>query len=311
MNLDYDNRGSHVADLQQWQQTSQNGQVVSSRWELIEKLGSGSFGTVYKGKDLLTTDVVAVKLAPSGPGVAPLINEGTVYNALQSRYGNHRGFARFSYCGIRRDHSACLVIERLGKPIDHVLQDHKLKHGRFFPMKLTAEVGIQLIKHVRDLHRIGYLHCDIKPNNVLSGRNHASRMHLVDFGLCKPYLDKYANHIVYSGGHGVLVTEYSSFSLLCGHPPGRRDDLESIGLCLIFLSRGSLPWTAGIPGRVGQNLVHNIRDAVSKCSVRSMCIGMGPCVEAYFAYLRSLTFCAEPDYEYLIHCLNSAKREET
>lgn len=119
--------------------------------------------------------------------------------------------------------------------------------------------------------KFGYLHCDIKRNNVRIGSNYASRVRLIDLEFCKPYLLAKANHIDYRGRYEVLPSEYSSFSLLCRQTLGRRDDLEPIELCLVFLTEESLPWTASIQRQDGPDSVRRLRKAVARCRNRGLC----------------------------------------
>ena len=51
-------------------------------------------------------------------------------------------------------------------------------------------IGIQLCERLRDLHSIGYVHNDIKPDNMLLDPKNKENIFLIDFGLSTQYLDK-------------------------------------------------------------------------------------------------------------------------
>ena len=57
-----------------------------------------------------------------------------------------------------------------------------------------------MVERIEGLHKIGYLHLDIKPDNILLGSDNmksleSSAIHLIDYGISKPYLDGKNNHI--------------------------------------------------------------------------------------------------------------------
>ena len=118
-----------------------------------------------------------------------------------------------------------------------------------FPIETVANVGIQLLSRLEVLHKIGILHLDIKPSNIvygnLSSENNCDQGNilLIDYGLSKYYIDKKGNHInqkKYQKFVGTL--KYASHNILNSLTPSRRDDLESFLYVLIYLYKGALPW---------------------------------------------------------------------
>ena len=118
-----------------------------------------------------------------------------------------------------------------------------------FPIETVANVGIQLLSRLEVLHKIGILHLDIKPSNIVYGNlssiNNCDQGNilLIDYGLSKNYIDKKGNHInqkKYQKFVGTL--KYASLNILNSLTPSRRDDLESFLYVLIYLYKGSLPW---------------------------------------------------------------------
>jgi serine/threonine protein kinase len=98
------------------------------------------------------------------------------------------------------------------------------------------------------MHNIGYIHLDLKPDNVLIGsgdlQNHRSRMiYLIDFGISRKYREPDGTHVPFRVDvpfTGNLV--FSSVNSFLSYELSRRDDLESLLYLLTYLGIGNLPW---------------------------------------------------------------------
>jgi len=99
-------------------------------------------------------------------------------------------------------------------------------------LKVIAE---KLILTLEGLHDRGFLHLDIKPDNILISDSGAEVM-LIDYGFAKRLGDKSD-----LGLRGNVL--FCSSSFLRGHAPSRWRDLESLAYTLVMLEKGSLPWT--------------------------------------------------------------------
>jgi serine/threonine protein kinase len=96
------------------------------------------------------------------------------------------------------------------------------------------------------LHSLNIMHNDIKLENVLVGKNDASKLYLIDFGLANTFVDDDGNHTTknylmkFSGNF-----LFASLNSCRGYNKSRRDDIESLVYLLIYLLNGSqLPWSS-------------------------------------------------------------------
>ena len=61
-------------------------------------------------------------------------------------------------------------------------------------MKCATQIGIELTKSIKQFHELGYLHLDIKPDNVLIGPRKTGKLCLIDYGISEKYLDSNNKH---------------------------------------------------------------------------------------------------------------------
>lgn len=84
------------------------------------------------------------------------------------------GSERYSY----------ICMEKLGPS----LQDYLMSRKNAFSLKTVCQIGIKIIQCLEELHHTGFVHNDLKPDNVLFD-DKMLQLKLIDFGLCTKYLD--------------------------------------------------------------------------------------------------------------------------
>ena len=95
----------------------------------------------------------------------------------------------------------------------------------------------QLIHRCEILHETGFIHRDIKPDNIMVGLGQdSSIIHLADFGMAKVYRDKKRNHVEKLTEMGFVGTRlFASPNAHAMITQSRRDDLISLGYCIVYL----------------------------------------------------------------------------
>jgi serine/threonine protein kinase len=263
--------------------------ILSNKYELLEKLNSGSFGTVYKAKHVRTGELVAVKME-RGTSTNSLKNEARIYQYLLKE----PGFPRLKWFK-KEEQLTYLVVDLLVCSLTTLVKTKgSLSH------KIILQIGIQMIKRVETLHGKYMLHRDIKPDNFMLDR--AKTLCLIDFGLCKRY-DYDGAHIEEKQITSIIGSvNFVSLNVHKGIEPSRRDDIEScIYIILYLLLNGELPWF-----KLKDNIVY-LKEQLTNTNDHSL----SPFIKNMLQKSRQLAFSEEPNYGELINILeNELKKIE-
>jgi eukaryotic-like serine/threonine-protein kinase len=200
-----------------------------ARWghlRLLERIGRGAFGEVYRAWDSKLDREVALKLLPEQPaqrdrGTA-IIEEG-------------RLLARVRHPNVVTIYGADRVDNRVGlwmELIDGETLQQALDRGRRFSVRETIDVGIEVAGAMAAVHDAGLLHRDVKPHNLMLAAD--GRVVLMDFG---------TGHDRRSGDDAVLsgTPLYLAPELLAGGGPSVASDIYSLGVVLFYQLARSYP----------------------------------------------------------------------
>jgi serine/threonine protein kinase len=256
--------------------------TINNKYKLIERIGSGNFGSIYKGQNIRTMENVAIKIEPIDSEVKLLKNESVIYQYLKGCVGvpSVRWFGRDGA-------NYYMVINLLGESLRSI----KDRSG-YLSLSTVLKIGINMITLLETIHNKGLVHRDIKPENFLLGPNNdMDHIHIIDFGFCRSYLLNGSHgHIPQKKTNGIIGSlTYASLNAHARTELSRRDDMESLGYVLINLYLGTLPWQ--------DNLAGMIEEAKRLITTRE---GVPPVFKKYLQYVRSLKFEEAPDYAKLI-----------
>lgn len=280
------------------------GLIINDRWKLQRKLGSGAFAQVYEAVDIHHGNVVAVKLERAG-GKTLLDRESDIYDTIYDHGGVDGRVPRKYYFKKERAFSV-LVMDCLGPSLGQQL---KRKPRRRFSTQSVLQIAIQGIKCLQALHRTGVVHRDVKPDNMVVGREGDRRLYLVDFGLAARYMDWKGRHVPRSKRQGAVGTvDFASVNSMQGLKISRRDDLMSLGYSLVYLHQGSLPWSK-VRGRTMSELQERVCEKKRKIKLTRLCGSMPHEFVDYFRDVEKLAYNATPDYRQLIRRFKGVMRK--
>ncbi|KAH8249774.1 hypothetical protein KR032_012304, partial [Drosophila birchii] len=267
-------------------------QLVGGKYKVIRPIGSGSFGDIYLGLSIKDGTEVAIKVEATDAQYPQLIYEAKVYKHLAL----NPGFPKMLHFGSEKRYNA-MVIELLGPSLEELFNLCK----RRFTMKTVMMLIDQLLLRLEDVHMAGFIHRDVKPDNFLMGLGeNSTQLYLIDFGLSKRYKDSETHmHIPYRKDRNLTGTvRYASMNAQMGVEQSRRDDMESLGYCIMYFNLGKLPWQ-GISAANKKQKYEKILEKKSSISIETLCRGFPTEFALYMKYVRNLRFKEPPDHKYL------------
>ncbi len=227
-----------------------------SHYDLLERVGAGGMGVVYRARDRLLDRIVALKflhpdLLESGGAKQRFLQEARVVSQL-----NHRNIAIIHAIEESED-DVFLVFEYLpGGTLRSRVQNLAGEALRLGP-ELAATYGLQLAEALAHAHAQGIIHRDVKPANALFAAN--GQLKLTDFGLAKL---RGGNTITQTGAR-LGTPAYMSPEQVEGREIDERSDIFSLGAVLYELISGRPPFPADRADLVFYQIVHQSTPAIT------------------------------------------------
>ncbi|MGW1779197.1 serine/threonine-protein kinase [Streptomyces sp. NPDC002143] len=216
------------------------GLLLAGRYRLVDAIGSGGMGRVWRAHDELLHRAVAIKELTAALYVA----EGDQAILLARTRAEARAAARINHSAVVTVHD---VLEHDGRPWivmelveGRSLADAVKEDGRVEPTE-AARIGLWVLRALRAAHSAGVLHRDVKPGNVLLSDD--GRVLLTDFGIAQIEGDS----TITRTGEVVGSVDYLAPERVRGQDPGPSSDLWALGATLYTAVEGRSPFRRTSP----------------------------------------------------------------
>ncbi|MGP4003116.1 serine/threonine-protein kinase [Streptomyces sp. 8N706] len=214
---------------------SDEGRLVAARYRLLERIGRGGMGTVWRAEDEMLGRHVALKKLHVPPHLAD-DERATLYERTRREA---RSAARIAHLNVVVVHDVvddeglpCIVMEYVpSRTLGEVLKED----GPVSPQE-AARIGRSMIAALRAAHAAGVLHRDVKPGNVLLGAD--GRVVLTDFGIAMAS----GTSTLTRTGELVGSIDYVAPERVRGGNPGPASDLWALGATLYQAVEGRPPF---------------------------------------------------------------------
>ncbi len=216
------------------------GRELDGRYTILEKLGQGGMGAVYRGAQHSVGRECAIKLVSSHlVAEADVIKRFLREAKLASKLAHPNAVAVLDF-GQTDDGVFYLVMELVtGRTLDEVFK----ADGTFRPERVVR-IGSQVCDALEGAHALQIVHRDLKPSNIMLLSSGRDLVKVLDFGLAKSVAPDQAQTTMTNAGALLGTPAFMPPELALGQPCDGRADQYSLGCVLYLLGSGKLPFTA-------------------------------------------------------------------
>lgn len=250
-------------------------------WELVESIGEGTYGEVYKARNKATGEIAAAKVIDS---IHEKIEEVLPELEILKRYSTHPNLAGFHGAFINVDtkrHDQLWLIMELcrGGSVTNLVKSLR-KKGKYLEEDLIAYILYETLQGIEHLHRHNVMHRDIKgPNVMLTNR---AEIRLIDFGVSAELSNILMRRNSSVGTPFWMAPEVIACEQQLDYSYDVRCDIWSLGITAIELADGVTPLSDQHPMRAlfkiprskppsmkdPERWSHEYREFIAKCLIK-------------------------------------------
>jgi serine/threonine protein kinase/tetratricopeptide (TPR) repeat protein len=214
----------------------QRGTLFAGRFEILEKLGSGGMGAVFRVLDTKIREEIALKLFKPGIVADPTAVERFKNELKLARRIIHKNVCRM-YDLNEEAGLPFITMEYVpGEDLRSLLR----RAGRLSVEKILS-IARQVCDGLAEAHRLDVVHRDLKPGNIMIDKE--GNVHIMDFGIARPL----SGSELTEAGTMIGTPEYMSPEQAEGLPADLRSDIYSFGVILYEMVTGRVPFFGETP----------------------------------------------------------------
>ena len=228
--------------IQQPPKSISRGSTLAGKYRIVEPIGKGGMGVVYKAEDTKLRRTVALKFLPPELAESPEAGERFIREAQAAAALSHPHICTIHEISEEEDQSFIVMEYIEGESLRQ-----KILKG---PLDQTEvlDIAIQVAEGLEEAHKKGIVHRDIKPGNIMLTEKGAAKV--MDFGLAKVF----GGSLITREAATMGTVAYMSPEQAKGEVVDHRTDIWSLGVVLYEMITAQLPFK----GEYDQSMIHSI-----------------------------------------------------
>ncbi|MBI5216500.1 MAG: protein kinase [Ignavibacteriae bacterium] len=226
--------------------------TVLSHYKIVEKIGQGGMGVIYKAEDLKLQRFVALKVLPSLRNISEEDRQRFFQEARVTSSMNHPNV--LTVHEFEEDQGVTFLVTEFveGKSLESILQGEKL------PIPKILDVATDAASGITEAHRLGIVHRDLKPDNIMITER--GQVKVMDFGLARLIG---SSHVT-TPGSIVGTFAYMSPEQIEEKEVDARSDIFAFGILLYQMITGQLPFGGRTVTEMLSSIVQRNPEPISK-----------------------------------------------
>ncbi|PAV78657.1 hypothetical protein WR25_15464 [Diploscapter pachys] len=279
-------------------------------YKIVKLLGKGGYGAVYEVIRQRDGKHLAIKCESAEMTKKVLQMDLDVMKGAEAIRSVH--FCKVEDRAYIKDRFNMIVMKLINKNLWDLRVERK---DMRFTLNTALKAATQSLLCIEELHRIGFLHRDIKPGNFAIGRPEAKENHVVfmlDFGLARRFMTDRKKDIRIPREQAPFrgTTRYAPLAAMMNHEQSRKDDIESWMYMVVEWTSGALPWRKYKANN--RKEVEKMKQQLKDRDESMLDEFYAHCPRKEFdrilQYLHSINYFNIPDYKYVLYAIEHAQK---